>query len=222
MLVGDRHRRIASERRPAGEHLVKHAAGRIQVGAHVDVLAARLLGRQVLRGAHDTLRLGHCGGGIIERAGDAEVHDLHNALLGDHDVAGLDIAVDDAHAVRIFERVEHADHHMLGVGDAQRAVRLDDVAQRLPPAHTHDQVRQVFGLPVVECDHLFARIVDVHDVRVVHLGHGMSLTAEAGEEDLVMCEVGAHDLDGNGAAGRVSSAMCTSAMPPRPTSWPSW
>ena len=107
--------------------------------------------------------------------------------------------MDDAHAVRIFERVEHADHHMLGVGDAQRAVRLDDVAQRLPLHILHDQVWQVFGLPVVERDHLFARIVDVHDVRVVHLGHGMRLTAEAGEEDLVMCEVGAHDLDGNGA-----------------------
>ena len=89
MLVGDRNRGIAGKRRAAGEHLVEHAAGGIQVGTHVDGLAARLLGRKVLCGAHHALRLGHGGCGIVQSAGDAEVHDLDHALLGIMMLPGL-------------------------------------------------------------------------------------------------------------------------------------
>ena len=53
--------RVADERRPAGEQLVEHAAGGVEVGAGVDGAALRLLGREVLRGADDRLRLGHRG-----------------------------------------------------------------------------------------------------------------------------------------------------------------
>ena len=180
VLVGDRHSRVAGERRTAGEHLVQHAAGGIQVGAHVDGLAASLLGREVLRGADHALGLGHRGSGIVERAGDAEVHDLDHALLGDHDVAGLDVAVDDAHAMRVFERVEHAQHHLFGVALAERAVHLDDVTQGLALDVLHHQVRQTLGAAAFGDHGLLARVVDVHDVRVVHLRHGVRFAAETG------------------------------------------
>ena len=42
---------VTRERRPAGEHFVEHAARGVEVGAHVDAFAARLLGGEVLRGA---------------------------------------------------------------------------------------------------------------------------------------------------------------------------
>ena len=84
---------------------------RVDVGARVDRLAQRLLGRQVLGRAEDDARLGQrlaapdCGCGHL---GDAEVEDLdHVALavaLDQHDVVGLEIAVDDAGAVRVVER----------------------------------------------------------------------------------------------------------------------
>ena len=43
VLVGDRDRGVADERRPAGEQLEQQAAGGVQVGAGVDLLAAGLL-----------------------------------------------------------------------------------------------------------------------------------------------------------------------------------
>ena len=49
LLVGHGDRRVADERRPPGEHLVQHAAERVDVRAPVDRLALRLLGRQVRR-----------------------------------------------------------------------------------------------------------------------------------------------------------------------------
>ena len=200
MLVGDGHGGIAGKRRAAGEHLVEHAAGGIQVGTHVDGLAARLLGRKVLCGAHHALRLGHGGCGIVQSAGDAEVHDLDHALLGNHDVAGLDIAVDNAHAMRIVERVKHAQHHLFAVALAECAVELDDVAQGLALDVFHDDVRQTLGITAFGRNQFFARIVDVHDVRVVHLGHGVCFAAETGQEDVVVGQIGAHDFHGHGTA----------------------
>ena len=48
--VGERR---AAERRPAGQHLVQHAAKRPDVGLRVHALPARLLGRHVRRGAEN-------------------------------------------------------------------------------------------------------------------------------------------------------------------------
>ena len=200
MLVGDRHCGIAGKRRPSGKHFIQHTTCGIQVGTHVDAFAARLLGRQILRGADHALRLRHRGGGIVERAGDAEVHDLDHALLGNHDVAGLDVAVNDAHAVRILERVEHAHHHLFGVALAQSAVHLENVAQGLALDILHHQIRQMLGLAGFGGDDFLARIVDVHDVGIVHLRHGMGFATETLKEDLVVGEVGAHDLDRDGTS----------------------
>ena len=100
--------RVADERRPSGDHLVQHAAERVDVGAAVDGLPLRLLGRQVRRGPEHRR-------GLLDRLlrvadpRDAEVRDLHVARRGDHDVAGLDVAVDDALVVRGGERVGDVD-----------------------------------------------------------------------------------------------------------------
>ena len=200
MLIGDCHCGIAGKRRPSGKHFIQHATCGIQVGTHVDAFAARLLGRQILRGADHALRLRHRGCGIVERAGDAEVHDLDHALLGNHDVAGLDVTVDDAHAVRILERVEHTHHHLFGVALAQSAVHFENVAQGLALDILHHQIRQMLGLAGFGGDDFLTRIVDVHDVGIVHLRHGMGFATETLKEDLVVGEVGAHDLDRDGTS----------------------
>ena len=108
VLVGDRHRRVAHERRPSGQQLEEQAARRVEVAARVHLLAARLLGREVLRGADHRRRLRHRRRRVRQRAGDAEVHDLDVAGRREHDVGRLDVPVDDARAVAVLERVEHA------------------------------------------------------------------------------------------------------------------
>ncbi len=87
----------AFERSGAGDHFIQHAAERPQIAAVVDLAALRLLGRHVGHGAHRSL-----GFGQPRRFGQprqAEVHDGDLAVLGDQNVGGLDVAVNDAFLV---------------------------------------------------------------------------------------------------------------------------
>ena len=108
-------------RMPCGrEHLVEHAAERKDVGARVGVLSFDLLGRHVLHRAEDRLLHRHrrLDGGCDRQAGrghdcrrhlrQAEVEQLR-ARFRQHDVARLQIAVDDAGAVRLVERIGDLD-----------------------------------------------------------------------------------------------------------------
>ena len=100
---------LGLERAAARQHLEQDHAGGVDVGARVDRLAQRLLGRQVFGRAEDDarlrerlaprLRLGHLR--------DAEVEDLDDlalpVALDQHDVLGLEVAMDDAGGVRVLE-----------------------------------------------------------------------------------------------------------------------
>src|SRR5882757_4232950 len=86
----------AVERRHTGQHLVQNDAQGEQVGAGTMRLAHDLLRSQIGGSAHNPPRPGNLGG----EARDTEVAELYLAFFGDHDVGGLDVAVDDAGVVR--------------------------------------------------------------------------------------------------------------------------
>ncbi len=114
-------RRVALERRTAGDQLVRHDAERVEVHAVVGVrVRRRLLGGHVGRRADGGADLGQrgapsaaVGAGRADRLGDAEVGD-RGAAAGEEDVVGLDVAVDDALRVGVGEGAgdvaEDADH----------------------------------------------------------------------------------------------------------------
>src|SRR5690606_16984100 len=115
-----------------------------EVGAGVDGLATSLLRGEVLGGAENGAGVGNRGRVVRNGTGDAEVHDLDLAVLRDHDVARLDIAVHDQGAVAVLERGEHA------VDDAHRFARLqravgDDVFQQATVDGLPDDERRSEG-----------------------------------------------------------------------------
>ena len=71
--------------------------------------------------------LGHGGRGVGHGAGDAEVHHLHVAVGGEHDVGRLDVAVDDPGPVAVGQRVQHA----LGQGHRLGGLNLASGAQQI-------------------------------------------------------------------------------------------
>ena len=92
LLERDGDGAVAVEGHPAGEQLEEDDADGVEVGGRADRMPLRLLGREVLRRAHDRARLGHVRGA---GAGDAEVRDLRPVLGVDDHVLGFEIAVDD-------------------------------------------------------------------------------------------------------------------------------
>ncbi len=123
----------------AGRHLVEHRAEGEDVAARVGLLALELFGRHVLECAKDRAALGQRraqrslgrqaretggpGGSVAEpQFGEAEVQEL-DARLGQHDVGGLQVSVNDSLPMRLVE----------GIGDlggkAQKLLGWDPAAR---------------------------------------------------------------------------------------------
>ena len=131
---------LALEGALARRHFVEHATERPQVAARVGFLALELLGRHVLEGADDgpfggerlrdgrrlRQRLDRCTAARRarepDRARESEVHEL-GTRLRQHHVAGFQIAMHDAGAVRAIERVGDLDAELNTSASRKRALR---------------------------------------------------------------------------------------------------
>ncbi len=195
MLVRDGDRGVAHERRTDRQELVEQTAGRVEVRPRVDLLALRLLRREVLRGADDGRGLGHRHAGVTHGAGDAEVHDLDLAVARQHDVGRLDVAVDDAGSVRVLQGLEDADRHLQRPLRQQLATGVQKLTERRAVHVLHDDVRDRHVVDVV-----LARVVDRDDRGMVERGGRLGLPAEPGLEGRVAREIRAQRLHRHGAA----------------------
>jgi hypothetical protein len=158
-------RRLFLEGPLAGRHLVKDRAARELVAAEVDRAALGLLGRHVADRAHQ-----HAGArrglrrrvrreqrvGLVQLR-EAEVEDLDEVVARDHQVLGLQVAVDDPDAVGARESFRCLR------GEAERPLRehrprVQQRAQRVALDQLHRDVGDAVAL---------ADVVDRDDVRVV-------------------------------------------------------
>ena len=175
------HHRLghARERRRAGRHLVEDDAEREQIAAAVDLEAPRLLRRHVVDGAQRRTggreliggpRLGRdrpaSGLGQLRHA---EVQHLHFTAPGDEQVRRLEVAVDDALAMRGVERVGDVlavAQHLVQRDRAARDPRLQRLA--LQQLHHHELLAGVL-----------ADVVQRADVRMIERRDGARLAEEA-------------------------------------------
>ena len=198
---------LALEQPHAGEHLVEQHAERPDVSSLVDRSPPRLLGSHVSRGAQDHAQLrpvhGGQGGRVhqrrrareidrrsgtgsrFHRLGQPEIEDLGFSFTRSFYVLWLEIAVDDALVVSLFQRL------------------CDLLRERKALSKGKSSGFEAFG----ECRSLdqlhdesacFAaglEAVDLGDVRMVQLGEELRLALEAGQALLVLGERGGEDLD---------------------------
>ena len=100
------------EGKSSGDHSVQDGPQREQVAPSVELLGGRLLGGHV-SGATDESS-GHCDLSVVRQSGDPEVHQLHLAIAGEHDVLGLEISVDDLLIVCSAQRAAEPERQECG------------------------------------------------------------------------------------------------------------
>jgi hypothetical protein len=178
------------ERRRSGEHLVEHATEAVEVTAAVGVVAAGRLLRAHVQGRADA-QSGLCqprSAGRADSARDAEVG-YARMTAREHDVLGLDVAVDDVVAVRVRERIGDLARDLERVIDRQLLLACEPVSQRTALDVRHDVVEEAVR---------FARIVERQDVRVIETGRDLDLAQEPVRPEHGR-EIRLEDLDGDRA-----------------------
>ena len=199
MLALDVGHGLGAERVLPGEQVIEHDAERVDVGALVDGVAADLLGRHGVRRAEPRADHGQPGlGGVgVQELGDAEVEQLDHALGrgvvavrrsgGDEDVAGLEIAVDDAARVRRLERRADRLQVLEHLGRRDAPLVVEHAAQ----VGALEQLHHVERPPVGQ----LAELVDVDDVRVLDHVDRQRLAQEARDHLGRARQLATQDLD---------------------------
>ena len=149
LLVSDHslQNACAGKRFAAGQQVEKRAGQAVNVGAMVDVVRIfGLFGSHVINGSHVRVTLGQAAGnglgeGIagVDDPGEAQVEHADCALAVDHEVAGLDIAMNDSLFVGGLKAAGGLDQVIEGVGDRQGSVFADDAFQVDPLDVVHHQ-----------------------------------------------------------------------------------
>ncbi len=186
--IEDQRRSVPAKREGSGRHLIQHRAKRKQIAARIEFLAFGLLGRHVSHGPHGRSGTGQVvfahGGRLREHSrrvhaaaadrsdlGQSEVQHLGMTALGDENVGGLDVAVNDALGMRGVERIGNLDR------EREQRVHL----QRTPGDH----VLQSHAVQIFHGDErlaiLLADVVNGADVGMVQRRSRLRLALKAAE-----------------------------------------
>ena len=172
-LAQDGLRRIAEERRPATEQLIKNRAKRIDIARHAlaFAFATRLLRREIrgrskhISGEREALRR-------VELSREAKVADARRTRSIEQDVRGLQVAMQHALLMGIVNGLSHRPEQRGGLARGQR-IFASKISQGAAIHQFHGEER----LPIV-----LARFVNRDDVRMPQPrgGGGFNLEPAAG------------------------------------------
>ena len=173
VAMDELHGVVRREGQAARGELVEGHPQRVEVGPVVDrpVHAAGLLGRDVPQGPLEGVDVADGGALAGEHRREREVGDLGRPRGGiDDDVAGLDVAVDDARAVQGAEGLDDLAGDPQGLGEVEVERGVGEEPGQRPAGVLHDE-RHVAGagLEVEQPDH--ARDVEAAGDLVLALDH---------------------------------------------------
>ena len=186
-------RTVVVEGHAPAEHFEQHDTQREDIGTLVHHLAQADLGRKVTRRADEGAGIGELGRDVLVGQRDAEIGHLHLAARGDHDVAGLDIAMDHALRVRGSKTLRGVQKDLQRVARYQADFALQAGRQRFAVDVFHHKEGLFFVL---------ADEVDLDDVRVVERRHRARFAQEAFDEYLVVRHGRGQHLDRHVATQR--------------------
>jgi hypothetical protein len=177
--------RVGGERLLAREQFVEDEPERVHVALDGQLPARELLGRHVLGRALD----GVLAAELLGESGQPEVHHADVAGVVDHDVRGLEVAVQNARVVRGGEAGANLPGDLDGLVFGQ-------------PAESLEHRRQLFTLHVLHRDEVqalgLADVVNAADVAVRYLARDPHLAVEARERGAVERELLGQKLQGHG------------------------
>ncbi len=172
---------------PAGQQKEKRAGQAVNVGAVVDAVRVfGLFGSHVINGSHVRVTLGQAAGnrlaeGIagVDDPGEAQVEHADCASAVEHEIAGLDIAMNDSLFVGGLEAAGGLDQVVDGVGDRQRSVLADDAFEVDPLDVIHHQEMDAA---------VFIGLEGGDQVQVLEPARRLELAAESHDCARVSCE----------------------------------
>ena len=160
-------RRGCVERQPAGERFVGDDGERVLIAGLTWFCAVGHLRIEVAGGTEGEVGIGEAGVGGV--AGDAEVGQQRQIVRCEQHVLGLDVAMQDAFAMRGIEGLRNGRKHGRSLVGRERPAR-DALGQCAVWRIRHDD-----GDPVTVIDHL----EDANDVRMVEAGQRLRFAAKA-------------------------------------------
>jgi hypothetical protein len=167
----------------------------VHVGGGTARLSLDDLGRQVTGRAHDQPGLGQPGG--VAGLGDAEV-DHDRAILREHHVARLQVAVHHARGVDRGQRLRRPVGEPAQAGAGQRAAVAHHLIQRGPGHVPRHDVGKLAGHVGVE---------DLGDVRAADPAHGLDLATQAAAGVRVLGAQRMQHLDGDQPVLRIAGEV---------------
>ena len=203
----NRQCRLRSERRPASQHRVNHAAEAEKVGAVIERFPTRLFRRHVHR------RTGHnsatCQAGIVGGTRQPKVRDLHLLLRSviDQDVRRLDVAVNQSLVVGGSQTLRDLPGDIQSLRRVKRAGAVEAVLQCFTRHEFHDEKRQRF----------FSGLVNADDVLVLNQRRGPRFAQERLRAGDVAAIAGDSTFTATTRWSTSSKARKTMPKPPRPS-----
>ena len=152
MHDADRERILGVIGHPTDQHLVKHDAQAVEIGAPIELFAARLLRTHVVRRTDHRSGACHAGRRVVG-PGDAEIGQRRGTIVAQKDVVGLDVAMDETLLLRVVDRARDLPGHAQGEGNRSRRPVL---AQDRPTGQIlHGDVMEVADPPdIMDADHV--------------------------------------------------------------------